>query len=152
VSGEADVSNVETLEATQTIQEWRLVPHDNNVGQRNIVVLKGAGGAEAVARAFTGAPFFARNNLNVPAVMELQVRVPPFLAERGWGLGFADLEGDSFRLKAGAKRALKLEVVRGKDFTAAEFRPQRDRRFIVTLLANGIQLGGMTYEVNPDLR
>jgi hypothetical protein len=152
VSGEADVSNVETLEATQTIQEWRLVPHDNNVGQRNIVVLAGAGGAEALARALTGAPFFARNNLNLPAVMELQVRVPPFLAERGWGLGFADLEGDSFRLKAGAKRTLKLEVVRGKDFTAAEFRRQRERRFIVTLLANGIQLGGMTYEVNPDLR
>ncbi len=152
VSGEADVSNVETLEATQTIQEWRLVPHDNNVGQRNIVVLAGAGGAEAVARALKGAPFFARNNLNVPAVMELQVRVPPFLAERGWGLGFADLAGDSFRLKAGAKRTLKLEVVRGKDFAAAEFRRQRDRRFLVTLFANGIQLGGMTYEVDPNLR
>ena len=44
VSG--DASNIDNFTGTESIQEWRLVPHDNNIGQRNVSVVPGAGGAK----------------------------------------------------------------------------------------------------------
>ena len=33
VTADGDPSNIDNLEPGQTFQEWRLIPHDNNVGQ-----------------------------------------------------------------------------------------------------------------------
>lgn len=40
------MSHISNLEAGQTIQELRLVPHDNNVGQRNVQLIPGGDAAQ----------------------------------------------------------------------------------------------------------
>jgi zinc metalloprotease ZmpB len=131
------------------------VPNDNNIGQCNVSIVPG--GPEALMTAIDGAPFFAGNSFNRPATMELRVDIPRVLASKGWRLRFADLDnnddnGNEFRLKAGKKRKIKLKLSRGSRFTADEIRNAADRNISVYLYGNGIQLGAMTYQIDPDLK
>ena len=151
VEAQGDPSNVSNLEPGQTIQEWRLVPHDNNVGQRNVDLVPGGGGGEGLMAGLDGAVFFAGNNFNKPATMELSVDVPEILAAKGWRLQFAGLAGNQFRLKAGEKRRIELKLSQGDEFTADEIRSAADRNFTVYLYGNGILMGGMTYQVDPSM-
>jgi hypothetical protein len=146
-----DTSNIDQFTATETIQEWRLVPHDNNIGQRNIIAVPGAGGAEALTTSLDGAFFMAGNNLNKRATMELRVELPKVLAEKGWQLQFDGISDNKFLLKAGEKRKIQLILKRGLDFTKADIEGLGDRMINVKLFANGILLGGMSYYVDPDL-
>ena len=52
-SAAGDPSNVDNFTASETIPEWRLVPNDNNIGQRNVTVLPGGGGMEALRQRST---------------------------------------------------------------------------------------------------
>jgi hypothetical protein len=151
VEADGDPSNVNNLEPGQTIQEWRLVPHDNNVGQRNVTLVPGGGGAEALEAGLDGAVFFAGNNFNRPADMELRVDVPRMLAVKGWRLRFIGLPDNKFRLKAGEKREIALRLVKGADFTVDDIRAAADCNFTVYLYGNGMLLGGMTYRLDPDM-
>ena len=99
-----DPSNIDNFTGTESIQEWRLVPHDNNVGQRNVAVVPGEGGSETLTAALDGAFFMAGNNLNRRGAMELRVEVPRVLADRGWTLQFDGISDNKFPLKAGEKR------------------------------------------------
>ncbi len=146
-----DPSNIDNFTGTETIQEWRLVPNDNNVGQRNVSVIPGGGGSEAFIAALNGAFFMAGNNLNRRAVMELRVEMPPILAARGWQLQFDGLSDNKFTLKAGEKRRIQLSIKKGAEFTRADIAGTTDRMITVSLLANGLLLGGMSYYVDPDL-
>jgi zinc metalloprotease ZmpB len=150
VEASGDPSNVNNLEPGQTIPEWRLVPHDNNIGQRNVNLVPGGGGGEALAAALDGVVFFAGNNFNKPAAMELRVDLPRALAATGWRIQFAGLPDGKFQLKAGEKREITLRLVKGADFTAAAIRAAADRDFTVYLYGNGTLLGGMTYRLDPD--
>jgi hypothetical protein len=152
VEADGDPSNVNNLEPGQTIQEWRLVPHDNNIGQRNVNLVPGGGGGEALAAGLDGAVFFAGNNFNKPADMELRADVPRVLAAKGWRLQFAGVPGNQFRLKAGEKREITVRLTRGADFTPDDIRAAADRNFTVYLYGNGALLGGMTYRVDPDMK
>lgn len=146
-----DPSNVDNFTGGETIQEWRLVPNDNNVGQRNVSVVPGAGGGEALMAALNGAFFMAGNNLNRRAAMELRVEMPAVLANKGWRLLFDGLPDNKFQLKAGEKRRIQLALQRGTEFTRADIQGSADRMINVTLLANDTLLGGMSYYVDPDL-
>lgn len=136
------------------------MPNDNNIGKRNVSIV--SGGPEALMTAIDGAPFFAGNSFNRPATMELRVVMPRVLASKGWRLRFADLDNNDdnnnddndneFRLKAGKKRKIKLKLSRGSRFTADEIRNAADRNISVYLYGNGIQLGAMTYQIDPDLK
>lgn len=152
VEADGDPSNVNNLEPAQTIQEWRLVPHDNNIGQRNVPLVPGGGGTEALAAALDGAVFFAGNNFNRPSDMDLRVEMPRVLAAKGWKVQFAGMPHNRFRLKAGEKREITLRLVKGADFTADEVRLAADRNITVYLQGNGVLLGGMTYRVDPDIK
>jgi hypothetical protein len=152
VTAEGDPSNVDNLEPGQTIQEWRLVPHDNNVGQRNVPLLPGGEGGEALKAALDGAFFFAGNNFNKPAQMELRVDVPKIMAAKGWRLLFTGIEDNKFWLRAGEKRRIELNLVKGAEFTADEIRRTGPTTFTVHLYANGMLIGGMSYCVHPDIK
>jgi len=148
----ADPSNVDHFTPIETVQEWRLVPNDNNVGQRNVTVVPGQGGAEALSASLDGAFFMAGNNLNRAAEMRLRVSLPDVLARKGWKLGFAGIPGGQFTLKAGEKRKVQLQLQAGQDFTKVDIAGAGDRNIRVELLANGMVLGGMTYHVDPNLK
>lgn len=147
-----DPSNIDNFTGAETIQEWRLVSNDNNVGQRNVSVVPGEGGGEALAASLDGAFFMAGNNLNRQAVMELQVEMPAVLAKKGWQLQFDGIPDNKFQLKAGEKRRVQLKLRKGAEFTKADIEGAADRMIVVSLLANGNLLGGMSYYIDPDLR
>ena len=147
-----DPSNIDNFTGAETIQEWRLVPHDNNVGQRNVSVVPGEGGGEALMASLDGAFFMAGNNLNRRAVMELRVEMPAVLADKGWRLQFDGISDNKFPLKANEKRRIQLTLKKGTEFTKADIEGSADRMINVSLLANGILLGGMSYYVDPNLK
>ncbi len=146
-----DPSNVVHFAAAESIEEWRLVPNDNNVGQRNVTIVAGGGGGEALLSSMNDAPFLAGNNLRRPAWMELKVSMPKALKDRRWSLDLGDA-GDGFRLKPGEKREVRLRLVPGLTFTAEDLRAAGDQIISVDLLADGMELGGMRYAVDPDLK
>lgn len=151
VSADGDESNTEHFVSGETIQDWRLVPHDNNIAQRNVVVVPGGGGRAELIAAMKGAFFMAGNTLPRWATMELRVDMPPVLAQRGWRLEFEGLPNRTFVLKSKQKRKISLALRQGADFTAADIKQSAERTIRVRLLANGIVMGGMSYELDPTL-
>ncbi len=149
VSAAGDPSNIDKLEPGQTIQEWRLVPHDNNVGQRNVTLVAGGGGGEALMADLDGAVFYACNNLNQRAHFHINAELPRLLATLGWRVGFSD--GSEFDLKAGEKRRNELQLKPGRDFTVDDLRATLDRKVRVTLYGDNMVMGGMTYELEADI-
>lgn len=147
-SAAGDASNVDHFTAGETVAEWRLVPNDNNIGQRNVALVPGA--PERLVAVLNRAVFFARNSFNRPADMELRAELPEVLSRKGWRLTFAELDNNRFRLREGERRSVQLRLVAGEAFTADELRRAEDRDVRVMLSGNGITLGGMTYRLDPD--
>jgi hypothetical protein len=146
-----DPSNINQFTAGESIQEWRLVPHDNNVGQRNVTIVPGGGGMEALLSSMRDVVFIAGNNLNRPALMDLRVTMPTVLSDKGWSLDVGDA-AKQFRLRPGEKRAVHLRLVPGKAFTSDDIRAAGDQAVKVDLLADGMEIGGMYYSIDPDLK
>jgi len=151
-SANDDPSNIDNFTGAETIAEWRLVLNDNNIGQRNVSIVPGGGGSEALIAALDGAVFFASNSFNRPAKMELRADMPRVLASKGWSLKFADLDDNKFRLKVGEKQNVRLNLSKGNEFTADEIKNAEDRSIRVYLYGNNMPLGGMTYQIDPDLK
>ena len=151
-SADGDPSNVDNFTAGESIEEWRLVPHDNNVGQRNVQLVPGGGGMEALMRGLHEHIFFAGNTFRRRASMELKVQLPKLLSTNGWQIRFKDLQRNRFVLKPGEKRPIVIDLVPGKTFTGEQVRQTEDRDISITLFANDMLLGGMTYRLDPDLK
>lgn len=152
----SDTSNVDNIPWTKTIEEWRLVPNDNNIGLRNVTLVPGGGGPGVGGMIIFGetvnrVTFWAKNPSNLAANMELRVDMPNVLAERGWKIQFTDLEDNKFRLKSGEKRQIQLRSVEGSPFTTDDLRKAEDRNINIYLYCNRLLVGGMTYCVDPDL-
>jgi zinc metalloprotease ZmpB len=147
-SAAGDPSNIDNFTGTESIAEWRLVPNDNNIGQRNVVIVPGS--PEALAAAFDNAIFFAGNSFNKTATMELRAELPDLLSAKGWKLHFAEVGNDQFRLRPGEKRVIKMRLAPGAAFSADEIRQLNDRFINVYLTGNGIEVGGMSYQIDPD--
>ncbi|MFE7657520.1 hypothetical protein ACFU6M_32310 [Streptomyces bottropensis] len=145
-----DPSNVVHFTGSESIEEWRLVPNDNNIGQRNVTLVPGGAGPEALISSMADTVFVAGNNLPRPAHMELRVTMPTVLADKGWALDLNDA-ANGFRLNPGEKQRLNLQLVPGASFTAEELRAAGDQTIKVSLLAHGMEIGGMLYTVDPGL-
>lgn len=146
-----DPSNVDNFGPGETIAEWRLVPNDNNIGQRNVQVVPGGGGMEGLLEGLDDHVFFAGNTSIRRATMQLQVELPELLRTKGWQLRFQGLTSNRFVLGPREHRLLRLELAPGSDFTPDEVAGTSDRDISVTLLENDLVLGGMTYRLDPAL-
>lgn len=137
---------------TGAIPHSRFVPFDNNVGQRNVAPVAGGGGAVALAASFADRRFLFSNPLDRTIRATLDVEMPAFLAERGWKLGFANAGGGRFTLGPRAAREVVLRLEPGEAFRAADVPGDLAARAITVLSkADGVVVGGMTYEVDPRL-
>ena len=149
VSG--DPSNVDNFAPGETIAEWRLVPNDNNIGQRNVQLVPGTG-PESLLAGLDAAVFFAGNPFNRRATMQLDVDLPELLRATGWRIRFRGVESGKFLLEPGEKRQITIELVPGRGFTSEEIEAARQRDIGVTLRADGMVIGGMTYRLDPALK
>ena len=104
--GPGDASNASNIAAGDTIPEWRLVPNDNNIGQRNVAPVPGGGGLVGPAAAFEKRGFTLKNPLGVRAGMQMEVTFPAFLRDRGWTMRFLNPGGAAPVLEAGASQPM----------------------------------------------
>ena len=146
-----DPSNIDNSYAGETIAEWRLVPNDNNIGQRNVFPVVGGGGLQGLFSALQDRFFVVGNPFREQARVELKTKLPSVLEKAGWALNFSDLSGSTFVLRPGTKRVVHLSVQPGQEFLAADVRGSADRDIVVEVHANDILIGGMMYRLDPDL-
>ncbi len=146
VSAAGDASNIDER-ITGSIPEWRLVPHDNNIAQRNVHPVAAALTDDELA----SRRFWLRNPLDRATRIELAAELPRFLEVRGWKLAFVSPGGAGFGLKAGALKEVRFAMVAGRPFERGELPgPGAERTITITAAADGIPLGGMSYVIDPD--
>jgi hypothetical protein len=150
VSATGDASNVNNIAAGNSIPEWRLVPQDNNIGQRNVAPVPG-GGTTGLVEEFAGLSFEVKNPLPKPAVIQIESVLPGLLAQRDWRLDITSKGGSAFTLRPGDSREVLMSLAKGKDFTADDVEKAEDRSIQVAARADGILIGGMTYQMDPKL-
>jgi zinc metalloprotease ZmpB len=150
VKADGDPSNVDNFTAGETIPEWRLVPNDNNVGQRNVNPVPGGGGEGGLMAGLNGVSFFVGNPNPRRGQMTLDVRLPNVLARRGWRLELEGV-GAGFTLASGAKREVFIKLHPGQPFTRDAVEASADRDIRIDVLHNDNVIGGMTYRLDPDI-
>ena len=150
VSAIEESSNVENIGDGDVIEEWRLVPSDNNIALRNVVPVPGAGGIKGLMAALHGKGVHVRNPGRNPAKIAVSVSLPPLLAERDWRIG-VDLPTDGMQLPAREQRLVTYELEAGQQFTKADVEAETKRNIVVTVTADGAVIGGMTYVIDPEL-
>jgi hypothetical protein len=145
-SATGDPSNVTNLSAGESIPEWRLVPHDNNIGQRNVTPVWFTN-IEQLIKVFSELRFTLKNPLRGSAKMVLNPRLPKTLGGRGWKLEFTNTGGAKPKLGAGKSIPITMKLVPGEPFTAAYLAREKKPAIRIEAYANGIIVGGMTYEL-----
>ncbi len=151
VSADGDTSNVDKIAAGDSIPEWRLVPNDNNIGQRNVFPISG-GGTSGLITSFDRAQFQLKNPNLDTARMEIRTLLPAFLERRGWKIEFLNPGGAAFRLRAGESQHIIMKLIPGDDFTPEDVDGSPDKTVHLYGYANGILVGGMSYELDPKLK
>ncbi len=152
VSADGDPSNIDNFTAGDSIPEWRLVPHDNNIGQRNVSPVPGGGGLRGLLTAFSPRRFTVRNPHPFTARVEVVATLPPLLLARGWEFVFDNPGGRAFSLAPGQSREIVLRWKQGTDFAPRDVEQTKDRTIHLEVLANGILVGGMSYDLDPTLK
>jgi zinc metalloprotease ZmpB len=149
-SATGDPANTTHFTAGESIPEWRLVPNDNNIAQRNVNVVAGGGGLKSILKALANQVFRIGNPNPRKSVMEIRVNPPEELVKLGLKVK-VDAE-KRFILASGEKRDVKISVSGLKDFTSAPITKLRNRDVLIELVADGIVIGGMTYRIDPKLK
>ena len=150
-SATGDPSSVSNLSAGESISEWRLVPHDNNIGQRNLSPVPFIN-LNKLAAAFESLGFTLKNPLQHAAKTILLAVLPKLLVERGWKLEFTNPGASALKLRAGETKEITMRLVPGQDFTAAELSRTKDAAIRIEAYADGILVGGMTYPIARPAR
>jgi hypothetical protein len=151
VSCPGDASNASNIGAADTIPEWRLIPNDNNIGQRNVAPVPGGGGINGLAAAFEKYGFTLKNPLGKRAAMQVEVTFPTFLRERGWAMRFLNPGGAKPVLEAGTHLGMVMQIIPGRDFSAAEVLASPEKMIRVIGRANGFIVGGLSFAVDSSL-
>jgi len=151
VSATGDGSNVDNIHPGDLIPDWRLVPNDNNIGQRNVAPVVGGGGTSGLTEDFDGLEFELKNPLMKAATMVVTATLPPLLEERGWRLEFTSRGGASFPLQPGQSRTVVMRLAPGQPFETADVEGAAERTIQVRGTAGGILVGGLSYVLDPHL-
>ncbi len=152
VSADDDPSNVDNFTVGEVIPDWRLVPNDNNVAQRNVLPTPGAGGSGGLMAGLDGVSMWIGNPNPRRASMELKVDLPDLLESSGWRLAFEGIRGNRFELQSGQKQEVVLRLQPGADFARDQVEQIAARDIQVAVLADGIPIGGMTYRLDPAIK
>jgi hypothetical protein len=146
-----DASNVSNLTAGDSIPEWRLVPHDNNIGQRNVSPVAGGSAERAGGRPRRSTDPASRTCTARPRRIICPAQLPKFLAERGWTTTF-DNPGKRARSPSSRERSAHCPAVQARqEFTPQDVvRARADAVIHVTATADGI-VGGMSHVLDARL-
>jgi hypothetical protein len=73
------------------------------------------------------------------------------LAERGWTLSFGGLQSNRFTLEPRRQRELVIDLRPGRAFERGDVEQASDRAIVLTVIADGSVIGGMSYELDPSM-
>ncbi|HEV7659242.1 MAG TPA: hypothetical protein VGO55_05290 [Allosphingosinicella sp.] len=152
VSAAGDPSNVDNFTVGETIPEWRLVPNDNNIGQRNVAPVPGGGGESGLVAGLDRISFVVGNPNPRRAWMTIDVTLPEVLRKRGWRIELEGVPDKGFDLEPGAKREIVIGVHPGAEFATRDIQASADRDIQIAVLGDDNVIGGMTYRLDPDIR
>lgn len=149
VSATGDAGNIDG-HVTGPIGEWRLVPHDNNLGQRNVtpveVIFGPIDDPTELKFNLENFPFWIRNHGRKRSIVEFQIAIPLWMQELGWKITPVKDSEKKMVLKPNEMRKVALSIgKRGKPFDGKTLASKKDRSIVVTVLKNGIAEGGMTF-------
>jgi hypothetical protein len=136
VSATGDPSNIDGR-ITGSIPEWRLVPNDNNIAQRNVHPVAGGGGIQGLLESFANLPFWIRNHERKRVKISFEVSLPKFLKERGWTI----LMPKPFMLKSKSLMIVKPIIKPGKNFKASDISDSAGKMITISVLYNGMLYG-----------
>ncbi|MFS8103845.1 hypothetical protein LFM09_42670 [Lentzea alba] len=157
VSADGDLSNIDAGTfypcAIGPTAEWRIVPFDNNLAQRNVAPVPGGGGVRGLLAGFVQRRFDVHNPYDSRKRFVVKGELPEFLRDRGWRIRVGHRYGcTSFGLAAGAQRQISVSLRPGCGFTADDVAHAGEPVLIrVRVLADDVVVGGMTYELDPNL-
>lgn len=151
VSHAQDPSNVDNFTIGESVEEWRLVPNDNNVGQRNVYPVAGGGGIEGLLKSLDRKVFFAGNPFRKRVTIDLKVQLPRILAKTGLQMKFKNISNNQFTLKSGEKREIEIQLIPGNNFTKKQIVEAGEKEIRVLIYANNTLMGGMTYQLDPNI-
>lgn len=146
---DGDPGNDTTL--TGTIPESRLVPFDNNIGQRNVNPILPY--LRYIVKYLRKQLIWVRNPFKHPVVAQIEIEMPTFLRRLGWELHVVSAGGRKFEMGPRDKREVVLSIEPGRDFdpdTARKAIAKGDDQIVVTTLLDGEVSGGMTYKLSFD--
>jgi hypothetical protein len=151
VSAMGDAGNIDG-HVVGPIPEWRLVPHDNNIGQRNVHPVAPFFQGDKVTLNLEALPFWIRNRSHKAVAVTAEVRLPAWLDKLGWKLEIPEVT-KRLVVKPDTLAKVALATAKaGKPFAAADLAKQRDRDIVVTVLQDGIAVGGMTFQLAPPAK
>jgi hypothetical protein len=151
VSATGDPSNVDLLGPGESYADWRLVPNDNNVGQRNVNPAAGGDDLNGLAESLDGKGFWIGNPGRRPAMLDVSIKLPAVLERAGWKIRIDDWAEGGTRAKPGERRLVTFRVERGQAVPRADIAEADDRDILVTATADGAPIGGMVYRLDPDI-
>ena len=144
VSAAGDASNIDGA-ITGAIPEWRLVPHDNNIAQRNVHPVN-----MALAEVdWERLPFWIRNHDRKPVRLGVDVKLPDWLARLGWKFDVPQITRERAVVRPGELFEATVAVTQGRPFDETVLRRERDHDIVLTVLHDGAPVGGMTYRITP---
>ena len=146
VSAQGDPSNIDGA-VPGAIQEWRLVPNDNNVAQRNVHPVPMA----LADIKWDGLPFWIRNHNKKSVALDAVVTTPAWLTELGWKFEVPALSEHRVVVEPGERRKVAIAPVgKGREIPAKLLEKHKtDRDIVVTVLHDGVAVGGMNFRLTP---
>ncbi|MDF3052361.1 MAG: hypothetical protein K0S19_466, partial [Geminicoccaceae bacterium] len=153
VTDDRDLSNIDARTffpcATGPTPDWRLVPFDNNLAQRNVAPVPGGGGKRGLLSAFRNRRFWVHNPSDKQVRVEVRAELPPFLVDRRWRVR---LNPAAFGLASGADKEVMVGLRPGENFSREELMQVAGGVAIrVLVYADGKLIGGMTYQLDPNV-
>jgi hypothetical protein len=160
VSADGDLANADPATgfpcAAGPTPHWRLVPFDNNIAQRNVAPVPGAGGSgsKSLSAAMDNRSFWVSNGHDREARIRVDIILPAFLRRLGWkGELEGVAQGGALLLKGRESRRVRIRLAAGKDFTPTDLKnAKKDVRIRVTTVEAGILTGGISFELDPRMK
>ena len=155
VTAVGDRSNVDpssTLPcATGPTPLCQLVPFDNNIALRNVVIVPGGGGKKNLKKAMSGQKVHVKNPFDAKVRVTSEWSLPSYLTKHNWYLSVSKANR-SFELDPNAKGDVCFKLVAGKAFKKAEVVALGiDSVIEFRAWADGQLIGGITYQIDPDV-
>lgn len=146
---DGDAGNDTTI--TGTIPEHRLVPFDNNIGQRNVNPVFPS--LRDILRRFREHIIWIRNPFRHTVVVRVEIELPRFLRQLGWQMQLRSDGGPKFELGPRDKRKVMLVMEPGREFdpeTAKRAIAKGDKTIELRTYLDDELSGGMSYVLSYD--